>query len=132
MADKITVIRDGSTIETLTKGVDDFSEERIIKGMVGREIADRFPKRPGVKIGDVRMEVKNWNVYHPLYNERKVVDNVSLNVRKGEVVGISGLMGAGRTELAMSIFGKSYGTNISGQLFINGKEVHLKSARDAI
>ena len=132
VADKITVIRDGSTIETLTKGVDDFSEERIIKGMVGREIADRFPKRPGIKIGDVRMEVKNWNVYHPLYNERKVVDNVSLNVRKGEVVGISGLMGAGRTELAMSIFGKSYGTNISGQLFINGKEVHLKSARDAI
>lgn len=132
VADKITVIRDGSTIETLTKGVDDFSEERIIKGMVGREIADRFPKRPGVKIGDVRMEVKNWNVYHPLYNERKVVDNVSLNVRKGEVVGISGLMGAGRTELAMSIFGKSYGTNISGQLFINGKEVHLKSAREAI
>lgn len=132
VADKITVIRDGSTVETLTKGVDDFSEERIIKGMVGREIADRFPKRPGVKIGDVRMEVKNWNVYHPLYNERKVVDNVSLNVRKGEVVGISGLMGAGRTELAMSIFGKSYGTNISGQLFINGKEVHLKSARDAI
>ena len=132
VADKITVIRDGSTIETLTKGVDDFSEERIIKGMVGREIADRFPKRPEVKIGDVRMEVKNWNVYHPLYNERKVVDNVSLNVRKGEVVGISGLMGAGRTELAMSIFGKSYGTNISGQLFINGKEVHLKSARDAI
>lgn len=132
VADKITVIRDGSTIETLTKGVDDFSEERIIKGMVGREIADRFPKRPGVKIGDVRMEVKNWNVYHPLYNERKVVDNVSLNVRKGEVVGISGLMGAGRTELAMSIFGKSYGINISGQLFINGKEVHLKSARDAI
>ena len=132
VADKITVIRDGSTIETLDKKVDDFSEERIIKGMVGREIADRFPKRPGVKIGDVRMEVKNWNVYHPLYNERKVVDNVSLNVRKGEVVGISGLMGAGRTELAMSIFGKSYGTNISGQLFINGKEVHLKSARDAI
>ena len=132
VADKITVIRDGSTIETLTTGVDDFSEERIIKGMVGREIADRYPKRPGVKIGDVRMEVKNWNVYHPLYNERKVVDNVSLNVRKGEVVGISGLMGAGRTELAMSIFGKSYGTNISGQLFINGKEVHLKSARDAI
>ena len=71
-------------------------------------------------------------MYHPLYNERKVVDNVSLNVRKGEVVGISGLMGAGRTELAMSIFGKSYGSNISGQLFINGKEVHLKSARDAI
>ena len=76
VADKITVIRDGSTIETLTKGVDDFSEDRIIKGMVGREIADRFPKRHGVKIGDVSMEVKNWTVYHPIYTERKVVDNV--------------------------------------------------------
>ena len=132
VADKITVIRDGSTIETLTKGIDDFSEDRIIKGMVGREIADRFPKRHGVKIGEVNMEVKNWTVYHPLYSERKVVDNVSINVRKGEVVGISGLMGAGRTELAMSIFGKSYGSNISGTLLLNGKEVHLKSARDAI
>lgn len=132
VADKITVIRDGSTIETLTKGIDDFSEDRIIKGMVGREIADRFPKRHGVKIGGINMEVKNWTVYHPLYSERKVVDNVSMNVRKGEVVGISGLMGAGRTELAMSIFGKSYGTNISGTLLLNGKEVNLKSARDAI
>lgn len=132
VADKITVIRDGSTIETLTKGVDDFSEDRIIRGMVGREIADRFPKRPGVKIGEVNMEVKNWTVHHPIYTERKVVDNVSIKVRKGEVVGISGLMGAGRTELAKSIFGKSYGTNISGQLFLGGKEVHLKNARDAI
>ena len=132
VADKITVIRDGSTIETLTKGVDDFSEDRIIRGMVGREIADRFPKRLGVKIGEVNMEVKNWTVHHPIYTERKVVDNVSIKVRKGEVVGISGLMGAGRTELAKSIFGKSYGTNISGQLFLDGKEVHLKNARDAI
>ena len=132
VADKITVIRDGSTIETLVKGVDDFSEDRIIKGMVGREIADRFPKRHGVKIGNVNMEVKNWTVYHPLYSERKVVDNVSIKVRKGEVVGISGLMGAGRTELAMSIFGKSYGTGISGTLLLNGKEVNLKSAREAI
>lgn len=132
VADKITVVRDGSTIETLTKGVDDFSEDRIIRGMVGREIADRFPKRHGVKIGDVNMEVKNWTVYHPLYSERKVVDNVSIKVRKGEVVGISGLMGAGRTELAMSIFGKSYGSNISGTLLLNGKEVHLHNVREAI
>lgn len=132
VADKITVIRDGATIETLVKGVDEFSEERIIKGMVGREIADRFPKRPGVQIGEVNLEVQNWTVYHPLYSERKVVDNVSIKVHKGEVVGISGLMGAGRTELAMSIFGKSYGTNISGKLFINGEEVHLKNERDAI
>ncbi|RKM58789.1 sugar ABC transporter ATP-binding protein [Butyrivibrio sp. CB08] len=131
VADKITVIRDGATIETLTKGVDDFSEARIIKGMVGRELSDRFPKRES-HVGEVMMEVKNWNVYHPLYNERKIVDDVSINVRKGEVLGISGLMGAGRTELAMSIFGKSYGENISGQLFIQGKEVHLNSVQDAI
>ena len=132
VADKITVIRDGSTIETLDKATDDISEDRIIKGMVGREMTDRFPKRHDVKIGDVAMEVKNWTVYHPQFTERKVVDDVSINVRKGEVVGIAGLMGAGRTELAMSIFGKAYGSNISGQLFLNGEEVHLKNIKDAI
>ena len=132
VADHITVIRDGATIETLDKKTDDVSEARIIKGMVGRELSDRFPKRHDVEIGDVCLEVKNWSVYHPLYTERKVVDNVSFNVRKGEVVGISGLMGAGRTELAMSIFGKSYGTNISGTLKINGKTVKLHNARAAI
>lgn len=131
VADKITVIRDGSTIETLSKGVDDFSEARIIKGMVGRELSDRFPKREP-HIGDVMMEVKNWTVYHPLDTERKVVDSADINVKKGEVVGISGLMGAGRTELAMSLFGKSYGENISGQLIINGKEVQLNSVQEAI
>ncbi|MBQ1491347.1 MAG: sugar ABC transporter ATP-binding protein, partial [Blautia sp.] len=132
VADHITVIRDGSTIETLTKGVDDFSEDRIIKGMVGREIADRFPKRHDVEIGEVSMEVEHWSVYHPLYSERKVVDDVSIKVHKGEVVGISGLMGAGRTELAMSIFGKSYGTGISGTLKLGGKEVKLHTPREAI
>lgn len=132
VADKITVIRDGSTIETMDKKVDDFSESRIIKGMVGRELTDRFPKRPGTKVGDISIEVSNWNTYHPLYANRKVVDNVSFNARKGEIVGISGLMGAGRTELAMSIFGRSYGTNISGNLKINGKEVKLKTIQEAI
>jgi len=131
VADKITVIRDGSTIETLDKKVDDFSEGRIIQGMVGRELTDRFPKRQK-NIGEVMIEVKDWTVYHPLYSERKVVDNVSINARRGEVVGISGLMGAGRTELAMSMFGKSYGENISGQLFIKGEEVHLSSVQEAI
>ncbi len=131
VADKITVIRDGSTIETLTKGVDDFSESRIIKGMVGREISDRFPKREP-HIGEVSMEIKDWNVYHPLHTDRKVVDDVNIYVRKGEVLGISGLMGAGRTELAMSIFGKSYGENISGKIFINGKEVQLNTVKSAI
>lgn len=132
VADKITVIRDGSTIETLDKKTDEFTEERIIKGMVGRDLTDRFPKRTKKNIGEIGMEVKDWTVYHPLYTERKVVDNVSMNVRKGEVVGISGLMGAGRTELAMSVFGKSYGTNISGTLIINGKEVQLHNSREAI
>ena len=131
VADKITVIRDGSTIETLVKGKDDITESRIIKGMVGREIADRFPKREP-KIGEVLMEVKNWTVHHPLYSDRKVVDDVNLNVKKGEVVGISGLMGAGRTELAMSLFGKSYGSNISGELYINGKKVQLNTVQEAI
>ena len=132
VADKITVIRDGSTIETLDKAVDNISEDRIIKGMVGRDLTDRFPKRTEKHIGDINLEVKDWTVYHPLYTERKVVDSVSMNVRKGEVVGISGLMGAGRTELAMSIFGKSYGTNISGTLKIAGQEVELNNVRDAI
>ncbi len=133
VADKITVIRDGSTIETLDKATDDISESRIIKGMVGRELSDRFPKREKKCVTDeVMMEVKDWNVYHPVYMERKVVDNVSIHVKKGEVLGISGLMGAGRTELAMSLFGKSYGHAITGQLFINGKEVQLESVQDAI
>ena len=132
VADKITVVRDGSTIETLNKATEEISEDRIIKGMVGREITDRFPKRHDVEIGDINLEVKDWSVYHPLYPEKKVVDNVSFNVRKGEVVGIYGLMGAGRTELAMSIFGKSYGTGITGKMTLNGREVNLKNAKEAI
>ena len=132
VADKITVVRDGATIETLDKSKEEISEDRIIRGMVGREITDRFPKRHDVEIGDINLEVRDWSVYHPLYPEKKVVDNVTFNVRKGEVVGIYGLMGAGRTELAMSIFGKSYGTGITGHMFLNGREVNLKNAKEAI
>ena len=132
VADEITVIRDGSTIETIDNAGHDIDEDRIIRGMVGREIEDRFPKRPGVEVGEVCMDVSGWTVHHPIYHEKKVVDNVSFHVRKGEVVGISGLMGAGRTELAMSLFGRSYGSAISGSLKLGGKEVHLKNARDAI
>jgi len=130
-ADKITVIRDGQSIETLVKGVDELSEERIIKGMVGREMTNRYPSREH-NVGDVAMEVRNWNVYHPFYANRKVVDNVSINVRHGEVVGFAGLIGAGRTELAMSVFGHAYGTKISGQLELNGKPVRLTSIPQAI
>ncbi len=132
VADKITVIRDGSTIETLDRKKDTITEDRIIKGMVGRELVDRFPKRDDVRIGEKAMEVEHWNACHPLYSDRKVVNDVSFYVRKGEVVGICGLMGAGRTELAMSIFGKSYGVNISGKVRIKGQEVALNSVREAI
>ncbi len=132
VADKITVIRDGSTIETMDKEVDDFSENRIIRGMVGRELSNRFPARENVKIGEICMEVDHWTVHHPMTPTKKVVDDVSFYVRRGEVVGISGLMGAGRTELAMSLFGHSYGTGISGTIKMNGKEVHLKNVRQAI
>ncbi len=132
VADKITVIRDGSTIETLDRKKDVITEDRIIKGMVGRELVDRFPKRRDAKIGEKAMEVEHWNACHPLYSDRKVVNDVSLYVRKGEVVGICGLMGAGRTELAMSIFGKSYGVNISGKVRIKGQEVALNSVRESI
>jgi len=132
VADSITIIRDGHTIETLRKGEDDFSEERIIKGMVGRELTNRYPKREDCPVGDVIFEVKDWTVYHPEDSERKVLDNVNIQVRAGEVVGLAGLMGAGRTELAMSLFGHNYGQKISGTVKINGKEVNLKSVKDCI
>ena len=132
VADEITVIRDGTTIETIDNAGHDIDEDRIIRGMVGREIEDRFPKRPGVQLGDVAMEVRDWTVHHPLYQDKTVVDGVNIQIRKGEVVGISGLMGAGRTELAMSLFGRSYGSNISGKLLLNGKEVTLKNEKAAI
>lgn len=131
VADEITVIRDGTVIKSLYKDKDPFDENTIIAAMVGRELSDRFPKRES-HIGEVCFEVKNWNVDHPVFDGIKVCDNVNFNVRKGEVVGISGLMGAGRTELAMSIFGHSYGTNISGQIFLNGKEVTFPTVKSAI
>jgi putative multiple sugar transport system ATP-binding protein len=129
ISDHITVLRDGRTIETLSKE-DDTSEQRIIKSMVGREITDRFPKREPA-IGDVSLEVKHWTVYHPDY-DRKSVDDVSIYLRKGEVVGISGLMGAGRSELAMSIFGRLYGRDISGEAYIDGARVDLSTVPAAI
>ena len=132
VADSITIIRDGKSIETLRKGVDDFSEDRIIKGMVGRELTNRYPKRENCKIGDVIFQVKNWNVYHPDDPNRQVLKNVNLTVRAGEVVGLAGLMGAGRTELAMSLFGHAYGQKISGEVYLRGKKADMPTVRSAI
>ncbi|MFZ5967315.1 MAG: multiple monosaccharide ABC transporter ATP-binding protein [Bacillota bacterium] len=131
VADSITILRDGKTIETLDMEKDQITEDRIIKGMVGRDLTHRYPKRDP-KIGDIIFEVKNWNVYHPLHEGRKIIDNVNFHIKKGEIVGIAGLMGSGRTELAMSIFGKSYGKKISGQLYKDNKEIHLNNVNKAI
>ncbi|MGL4982412.1 MAG: multiple monosaccharide ABC transporter ATP-binding protein [Treponemataceae bacterium] len=131
VADSITVIRDGKSIETLDKSKDEITEERIIKGMVGREMSNLYPPRENCPIGDVILEVENWNVFHPDDANRQVIKNISFNVRAGEVVGFAGLMGAGRTELAMSVFGKAYGQKISGSIKLHGEEVNLKSVSDA-
>jgi putative multiple sugar transport system ATP-binding protein len=136
VADTITILRDGKTIETLpverdAEGKASISEARIIKGMVGREITDRFPKRNN-PIGDVVFEVKDWTVYNPDDPERKKLDGVNFSVRAGEVVGLAGLVGSGRTELATSIFGKYYGDHITGKTLINGKEIALDSIPQAI
>ncbi|CUH96744.1 L-arabinose transport ATP-binding protein AraG [Propionispora sp. 2/2-37] len=131
VADSITILRDGAAIETLDAKADCITEDRIIQGMVGRTLTDRFPKRTAAA-GEVIFEVRNWNVYHPLHSDRQILHDIHLTIRKGEVVGIAGLMGAGRTELAMSIFGKSYGQKISGQIFKNGRECQLGDVNAAI
>jgi len=129
IADRITILRDGRTIETLDR--DAINEDRIITSMVGRPLEDRFPPRTP-NIGEVIFEVKNWVVYHPIHPDRQVIKGVDLNVRRGEVVGIAGLMGAGRTEFAMSIFGRTYGTRISGEVHLDGKQVDTSTVGRAV
>ncbi len=131
VADSITILRDGRTIETLNVKDDGVNEDRIIRGMVGRSLASRFPDRTP-QIGDIFFEVRDWNVRHPQASERMVAKNSTITVRRGEIVGLAGLMGAGRTELAMSIFGRSYGNFISGQIFKDGEEIHVRNVSEAI
>ena len=129
IADSVTVIRDGKTIETIAKT--EVTEERIIKDMVGRDLEHRYPDHTP-NIGEEILRVENWTAHHPLDASRITVDNVNLNVRRGEIVGIAGLMGAGRTEFAMSLFGRSYGSRISGKVFKNGTEIKTRTVAEAI
>lgn len=131
IADSITIIRDGKSIETLNVKADGVDEDRIIKGMVGRTLESRFPDHTP-NIGEVFFEVKDWTVGHPNVSDRLVCKNSSFFVRRGEIVGFAGLMGAGRTELARSVFGRSYGRFINGHIYKDGKEVTLRSVRQAI
>ncbi|WP_421759127.1 multiple monosaccharide ABC transporter ATP-binding protein [Devosia sp.] len=129
VADRITIIRDGKTIETLNKG--EITEDRIITSMVGRSLEDRYPPR-SPKIGEMLLEVKNWSVYHPLHADRQVIKGIDINVRRGEVVGIAGLMGSGRTEFAMSVFGRTYGRKITGEVILKGKKVDVSTVGKAV
>jgi putative multiple sugar transport system ATP-binding protein len=129
VADQITILRDGATIETLDS--DEISEARIITSMVGRELVDRFPKRTP-NIGEPIFEVKNWVVHHAIHPDRQMIKGINLTVRKGEIVGIAGLMGAGRTEFAMSVFGRSYGRRISGEVFLHGKKIDVSTIGKAV
>ncbi|OOC01974.1 ABC transporter ATP-binding protein [Amycolatopsis azurea DSM 43854] len=129
IADSITIVRDGRTIETLDAAA--VTEDRIIAGMVGRKLENRFPPREP-RIGDEVLRIEDWTVHSPTQHGRVVVDGASLTLRRGEIVGLAGLMGAGRTELAMSVFGRSYGKDISGRLVKDGKEIEARTVGEAV
>ncbi len=131
VADSVTVIRDGATISTIDARGGDLTEDRIVRDMVGRDMAHRFPDRER-RAGEVLFELKNWNVRHPEHRDRQMIRDLSMHVRAGEVVGIAGLMGSGRTELAMSVFGRSYGRDISGEVLIHGKPADVSTVDRAI
>jgi D-xylose transport system ATP-binding protein len=126
--DKITVMRDGK--EIVTKPTKEYTQESLVSYMVGREMKERFPSAKR-KPGDVIFKVDNLKALDPDDASRKVLNGVSFDVRKGEILGIAGLMGAGRTELVMTLFGE-YGKIVDGTIFLNGKNIKPMSAREAI
>ncbi|SDG58964.1 putative multiple sugar transport system ATP-binding protein [Lentzea fradiae] len=129
ISDTVTVLRDGKTIETLP--AQGLSEDRIIAGMVGRDLEHRFPPRTP-DIGEEVLRIEDWTVHSPAQPDRVVVDRATLSLRRGEIVGLAGLMGAGRTELAMSVFGRSYGVGVSGRVVKDGREIDTRTVRSAI
>ncbi|GGW38835.1 xylose ABC transporter ATP-binding protein [Streptomyces lucensis JCM 4490] len=135
VADSVTIIRDGRSIETLDVKAPETTEERIIAGMVGRDLDHRFPERTPHHPEEgaaPALEIRGWTVHHPVDQQRRVVDDVSLHVRRGEIVGIAGLMGAGRTELAMSVFGRSYGRYAAGTVLKDGAEIRTRTVAEAV
>ena len=131
VADRITVLRDGRTVDAIDCHAEPVQEGRIIRSMVNRDLAHRFPER-NAKIGGPVLMVENWSVHHPLRPERQVIKNVDFQVRRGEVVGIAGLMGTGRTEFAMSLFGRAWGRRITGRVRLDDRDVDLSSVPAAI
>jgi len=131
VADRITVLRDGRTVDTLDCSDGPVEEDRIIFKMVDRDLEHRYPKRTP-KIGETIFELKDWSVFHPEHHDRQVVKDVDFRVRRGEIVGIAGLMGSGRTEFAMSVFGRSWGQAITGRATLEGRAVDLSTVRRAI
>lgn len=131
IADQATVLRDGRTICTLDASRGEVSEATIIKNMVGRDIEDIYPKRTDKRFGERIIELKNWSAYNVTLG-RQVVKDVNLHVKKGEIVGIAGLMGSGRTELALSIFGNPKSYKLQGDLLLDGSPKKFKHTRDAI
>jgi putative multiple sugar transport system ATP-binding protein len=131
IADSVTVLRDGKTICTLDARKGEVSESVLIKHMVGREIDNIYPRRENKKIGEVVFEVKKWNAYNTSLG-REILKDINFNVKRGEIVGFAGLMGSGRTELALSLFGNPDGYRVAGEMYINGEKKHFSHPQYAI